>query len=107
MREKQGQDLEATKTELRKLKQKLEEEEEAVVELKAFYQEARSWCDLRVDRNIGYVQYAAPISVDKGRTEYTSDWAVFAAAEETVKPGFEGNVVDMGSFFPPSSQVLH
>ncbi|KAH0579260.1 hypothetical protein H2248_003408 [Termitomyces sp. 'cryptogamus'] len=58
-----------------------------------------SWSNI-----IGHVQYAAPISIDQGKMGYTSDWAIFEAAEEKLKAKFEGNIVDLGSKYTP--QVL-
>jgi len=77
-----------------------EDENKATAELEAFYDEVKKyWSDISFDRNIGHVQYAAAIMVDvEGGTQYTSDWAVFLAAEAKVRDEFEGNVVDLGLF---------
>ncbi|KAG6850417.1 hypothetical protein H0H93_013642 [Arthromyces matolae] len=78
------------------LKSNIEQKEGVIVDLQAFYEEVkRGWSN---DRNIGHVEYAAPITVDvEGGTLFTSDWAVFSAAEEKIKDNFQGNVVDLGS----------
>jgi hypothetical protein len=86
--------------ELRKTRAKLEDENENIAELEALYDEVlKYWSDIKFHRNIGYVQYAAPITVDvEGGTLYTSDWGAFLAAKAKVKDEFEGNVVDLGAF---------
>ncbi|KAF8129235.1 hypothetical protein EV363DRAFT_1169106, partial [Boletus edulis] len=61
----------------------------------------KEWSNIKLHRNIGHVQYAKAIMVDEGGTPYTSDWAVFLAAEAKVKDQFEGNVVDLGSKYLP------
>ena len=78
----------------------LEDENEAIADLEALYEEVTKWwSDASLYRNIGHVQYAAAIKVDvEGGTLYTSDWAAFLAAEVKVKDEFEGNVVDFGAF---------
>jgi len=78
----------------------LDDADKAIANLENLYNEVtKSWTDIRLHRNIGYVKYAAPITVDvEGGTRYTSDWAVFEATESKVKKEFEGNVVDLGSF---------
>ncbi|KAG6329245.1 hypothetical protein ID866_9844 [Astraeus odoratus] len=94
------QDDEARR-ELRRLRPKLEEEKEAVDDLEAFYDEVtKQWSDGKLQRNIGYAEYAPAISVAKD-TQYTLDWGVFVAAEAKVRPQFEGNVVDLGSKYSP------
>ena len=76
VRERQGQDPEVAKA-VRQLQRKLEEEDEAITDLEALHGEVTtSWSNIKLQFNIGHVQYAAPISVDEGRTGYTSDWAV-------------------------------
>ncbi|KAH8977132.1 hypothetical protein EDB92DRAFT_2002107 [Lactarius akahatsu] len=84
-------------------RRRLEDENEAIADLEALYDEVtRYWSDINHHRNIGYVQYAAPITVDvEGGTLYTSDWAAFLAAEVKVKDEFEGNVVDLGPKYSP------
>ncbi|EIM86619.1 uncharacterized protein STEHIDRAFT_97308 [Stereum hirsutum FP-91666 SS1] len=90
-----------TTSESEKIWQKLVEEKEAVTALEALYKEViDSWFNLRLQRNIGYVEYAPAISVADD-TRYTADWGVFVAAEAIVKPHFEGNVVDLGSKYTP------
>ncbi|KAG8743173.1 hypothetical protein FRC10_000315 [Ceratobasidium sp. 414] len=95
------QDAENAK-ELRANRRHLEDENEAIPDLEAFYNEVmKNWSDIDLHRNIGYVQYAAAITVDvEGGTRYTSDWAAFLAAEAKVKAEFEGNVVDLAMFNP-------
>jgi hypothetical protein len=57
------------------------------------------WPDLKLHRDIGYVQHAEAIKVDvKGGTRCTSDWGAFLANEAKVSGQFEGNVVDIGAF---------
>ncbi|KAI6012607.1 hypothetical protein F5J12DRAFT_819130 [Pisolithus orientalis] len=85
--------------EMKANRQKLDDEKKAIAKLEAFYTEVkRDWSDIKLHRNIGHVQYAAPITVDiEGGTKYTSDWGAFLAAEAKVRDQFEGNVVDLGS----------
>ncbi|ETW75809.1 hypothetical protein HETIRDRAFT_430316 [Heterobasidion irregulare TC 32-1] len=60
------------------------------------------WFDIKLHRDIGYVQHAETIKVDvEGGTRYTSGWGAFLAAEAKVGDQFEGNVVDLGSKYPP------
>ena len=81
-------------------RRKLEDENEAISDLEAFYDEVKNyWSDINLHRNIGHVQYAAAITVDvEGGTLYTSHWAAFVAAEAKVRDEFEGNVVNLGAF---------
>jgi len=96
---KERQDAE-NKREIRANRRKLDDENEAIADLEALYNEViKDWSNIKLHRNIGHVQYAAAISVDvEGGTLYTSDWAAFLAAEAKVKDEFEGNVVDLGAF---------
>ncbi|KAG8815018.1 hypothetical protein FRC17_000886 [Serendipita sp. 399] len=103
-KQEQEQDPE-TARENRRLKRNLEQEDEAIADLEALHGEVtKQWSNIKLYRNIGYVQYAPAITVDQGDTCYTSDWAAFVAAEAKVKDQFEGNVVDLGSKYAP--QVL-
>jgi hypothetical protein len=79
---------------------KLEGENEATTNLKAFYNKVKNyWSDINLGCNIGHIQYAAAITVDiEGSTLYTSDWAVFLAIEVKVRDKFEGNVIDLSAF---------
>lgn len=84
---------------MRRIRRKLEEENEAIADLEDLHGEvAKYWSNIKLQRNIGHVEYAPAIKVDEGRTRYTADWAVFLAAEAKVKDAFEGNVVDLGAF---------
>ena len=76
---------------------KLEGEKRAIAALEALYDEfKKDWSDIKLQRNIGYIQYAAKITADnEGGTRYTSDWGAFLAAEAKVKNHFE---VDLGAF---------
>jgi hypothetical protein len=78
----------------------LDGENEAIRQLEALYDEVMEyWFDIKLRRDIGYVQHAEAIKVDvEGGTRYTSDWGAFLAAEAKVKDQFEGNVVDLGAF---------
>ncbi|WVO17507.1 hypothetical protein L204_105200 [Cryptococcus depauperatus] len=84
------------------------EENEAAGNLEALYDEvAKYWSNIKLHRNIGYVQYAPAIKVDEeGGTRYTSDWAAFLVAEAKVKVVFEGNVVDLGSKYSRKLTVM-
>ncbi|KAH9054792.1 hypothetical protein EDB87DRAFT_1767442 [Lactarius vividus] len=95
---KERQDTENVK-EILTNQRELEDENKAITDLETFYSDVtRYWSDINFHRNIGHIQYAAPITVDvEGGTLYTSDWAVFLADEAKVKDGFEGNIVDLGS----------
>ena len=81
---------------------KLDDETDAIADLEALHVVVTTnWSHIKLHRNIGYVQYAAAISVDvEGGTLYTSDWAAFLAAEAKVRDEFEGNVVDLGAYRP-------
>jgi hypothetical protein len=96
---KENKDAEDEKS-IKRNRRKLEEEKEAIVDLEALYEEVkRDWSDIKLDRNIGHVQFAEAIKVDvEGGTHYTSDWAAFLAADAKVKDRFEGNIVDLGAF---------
>ena len=96
---KERQDEENVKK-IRANQRNLEDENEAIADLEAFYGEVtKNWSDINFHRNIGHVQYAAAITVDvEGGALYTSDWAAFLAAEAKVRDEFEGNVVDLGAF---------
>lgn len=85
-------------TSIRTRKRDLEDETEAIAQLEALQAEVTKepWSNIKL-RDIGHIQYAAPITVD-GSTKYTSDWAVFQATEAKVRPHFKGNVVDLGAF---------
>ncbi|KAF8208723.1 hypothetical protein K438DRAFT_1712445 [Mycena galopus ATCC 62051] len=96
---------------IRAKRRDLEDEKEAITDLEALYDEVtKDSADIKLQRNIGLVQYAAPITVDvEGGTLYTSDWAAFLAAEAKVKDKFEGNVVDLGSKCSPEdlAEMFH
>ncbi|KAF8267671.1 hypothetical protein EI94DRAFT_1683645 [Lactarius quietus] len=85
--------------EMEAIQRKLDDDNKAIAKLETFYAEVKKdWSDIQLHRNIGHVQYAAPITVDvEGGTKYTSDWGAFVAAEAKVRDQFEGNVVDLGS----------
>ena len=85
--------------ELRKTRENLLEQQEAIAELEVFYDEVTNqWSDIEL-RNIGHVCYAKAISIDvEGGTLYTEDWGVFEVDEAKVRPEFEGTVVDLGAF---------
>jgi len=96
---KERQDTENARA-IRAKQRQLDNETEAIADLEAFHSEVTNlWSNIKLQRNIGHVQYAAAISVDvEGGTLYTSDWAAFLAAEAKVRDEFEGNVVDLGAF---------
>jgi hypothetical protein len=96
--EAEAQDAENAR-EIRGTRRKLDDENEAIVDLEALHDEVtKCWSNIKLHHNIGHVQYAVAITVDEGGTLYTSDWAAFLAAEAKVKDQFEGNVVDLGAF---------
>lgn len=83
---------------LRKTRQKLDEEKRAIVTLEKFYKTLMGqWRDI-AKRNIGHVLYSPPISVDVEGDRYTEDWGTFELSEEKFKDQFKGNVVDLGTF---------
>ncbi|KAF8803527.1 hypothetical protein BYT27DRAFT_7235021 [Phlegmacium glaucopus] len=88
-----GEDKDATE-EMVACQQKLDNEKKAIAKLETFYGEVKKdWSDIKLHRNIGYVQYTAPITVDvEGGTKYTLDWGAFSIAEAK----FKGNIVDLG-----------
>ena len=77
------------------------DESEAIADLEALHDDVtKLWSNIKLHRNIGRAQYAAAISVDvEGGTLYTLDWAAFLAAGAKVRDEFEGNVVDLGTFW--------
>ena len=94
----EGQDQEDAR-EMRRIRSKLDDENEAIADLEALYDQVmKDWSNIKLHRNIGHVRYAEAITVDEDDTQYTSDWAAFSAAEAKVKDQFEGNVVDLGAF---------
>ncbi|EDR10432.1 uncharacterized protein LACBIDRAFT_317358 [Laccaria bicolor S238N-H82] len=81
----------------------VDKKNESIAELKKLQVEVtKYWSNMRLDRNIGYVEYAPSIKVDQENTKYTSDWGAFLAAKAKVADGFVGNVVDLGAKFTPS-----
>ncbi|KZT09603.1 uncharacterized protein LAESUDRAFT_741859 [Laetiporus sulphureus 93-53] len=88
--------------ELEQTRIKLNEENRAIASLEAFHvQVENEWSNIKLQRNIGFVQHSVAISVDEDDTNFTLDWAAFEAAEGKVKNEFEGNVVDLGSEYAP------
>ena len=78
----------------------LDEKNEAIAELKEFYGDVtKHWSKMKLERNIGHVEYAPAIKVDQKHTNYTSDWGAFLAAKSKVADGFVGNVVDLGVLY--------
>jgi hypothetical protein len=86
LRAKETQD-EENKSAIKAKERKLDEETDAIAKLSALHSVVTAnWPYIKFHRNIGYVQYAAAISVDvEGGTLYTSDWAAFQAAEAKVR----------------------
>jgi hypothetical protein len=63
-----------------------------------FYKELNAkWSDIG-RRNIGHVDWAPKISVDVEGDRYTIDVGTFELDEESFKPNFKRNVVDLGVF---------
>ena len=81
-------------------RRKLDVAKDAIRQLEALYDEvARYWFDIKLHRDIGYVQHAEAVKADvKCGTRHTSDWGAFLTPEANVKDHFEGNVVDIGAF---------
>lgn len=105
LKAKAGQDPEDLK-EIQRTEIKLKDENAAITELTTLHDQVmKDWSNIRLHRNIGHVQYAEAIKVDEGGTGYTSDWAVFMAAQARVSGQFEGNVVDLGSKYSPQELV--
>ncbi|KAI0257534.1 hypothetical protein BJV78DRAFT_1272506 [Lactifluus subvellereus] len=93
---------EASAITLRRLQNKLDEENEAIALLEGLHDEAtKHWSNVKLQRDIGHVAYTRKITVDVGRTRYTEDWGVFVADEAKVRAGFIGNVVDLGAKYSP------
>ncbi|KAH9973768.1 hypothetical protein BGW80DRAFT_1560210 [Lactifluus volemus] len=98
LRAKETQDAEDVE-EIKAMQRRLDDETRAIADLEALHGVVTTnWSHTKLHRNIGYVQYAAAISVDEGDTPYTSDWAAFLTAEAKVRDEFEGNVVDLGAY---------
>ena len=111
LKEQEEQDPEST-NEMEWHRGKLEDENKAIASLECLHGEATQyWSNIKLQRNIGHVEYAPKIEVDEGCTQYTADWGVFLAAEAKVKNAFEGNVVDLGAFrfiflaYPSSDEI--
>ena len=82
-------------------RRKLNDENDAIRQLEALHGDVtRHWFDIKLHRDIGYVQHTEAIKVNftEGGTRYTSDWGAFLATEAKVRDQFEGNVVDIGAF---------
>jgi len=78
----------------------LNAENDAIRQCEALHDDVtKHWFDIKLHRDIGYVQHADAIKVDvQGGTRFTLDWGTFLAAEAKVRDRFEGNVVDIGAF---------
>jgi len=84
--------------ELRKTRERLDEQKQAIADLEKFYDDVKTqWGDIE-HRNIGHVHYSPPISVDVKGERYTEDWGTFDLEEAKFKAQFKGNVVDLGAF---------
>jgi hypothetical protein len=89
------------KEQLRKTRQKLDDEKWAIAILEEFYMTLMAqWSDA-ARRNIGHVHYCPPISVDVKGERYTEDWGTFELNERKFKDYFRGNVVDLGTTISP------
>ena len=85
---------------------KLEEDNRAIVSLQAFHTQVEmEWSNIKLQREIGFVQHSVAIGIDK-KTNFTLDWAALEAAEGKVKREFDGNVVDLGAL-PHISCCIH
>ena len=86
------------KEKLRKARQKLGEEKQAIVELETFYEEVKAqWSDIEL-RSIGHVHYSPSIFVGVEGKRYTEDWDTFEVVEAKFNAHFQRNVVDLGAF---------
>ena len=84
--------------ELRKTRERLDEQKQAIADLEKFYDDVGpQWIDIEF-RNIGHVHYSPPISTDIEGEQYTEDWGTFNLEEAKFKAQFKGNVVDLGAF---------
>lgn len=91
---------------MERIQSQLDVKNENIADLERLHGEVtKYWSNIKLQRNIGYVDYAPAIKVDEGRTNYTTDWGVFLAAEAKVKDAFEGNVVDLGAKYSPPQLV--
>ncbi|KAI9512445.1 hypothetical protein F5148DRAFT_1365369 [Russula earlei] len=89
--------------EMERIRCQLDDEIKDITDLQRLHGEVtKYWSNIKLDRNIGHVEYAPAIKVDQGRTQYTADWAAFLAEEAKIKDAFEGNVVDLGSKYSSS-----
>lgn len=92
------EEAEEDEKQLRKTRQKLDEEKQAIVTLEKFHKDLMAhWSDF-AQRDIGHVHYSPPTSVDVEGERYTEDWGTFELNEEKFKDQFKGNVVDLGAF---------
>jgi len=84
--------------ELAKTRQKLADENKAIVDLEKFYTDVLNddWIDSE-RRNIGTIDYSPPISFGVGDEKFTEDWGAFALHEYKWKAVFKGNVLDLGA----------
>ena len=91
-------DAEEDARELRKTRERLDEQKQAIADLEKFYDDVKTqWIDIWF-RNIGHVHHSPPISIDVEGEQYTEDWGTFDLEEMKFKAQFKGNVVDLGAF---------
>ena len=92
------EDAEEDARELRKTRERLDEQQQAIADLEKFYDDVKTkWIDIW-SRNVGHVHYSPPVSVDVEGEQYTEDWGTFDPEEVKFKAKFKGNVVDFGAF---------
>ena len=71
-------------------RRKLDDGNRAIARLQRLHEEVtRHWSNVKLQRNIGHVEYAPKIEVDKGSTGYTADWGTFVVAAGKVKNAFK------------------
>ena len=95
--QKNGDQSAANAKNIERTQRLLDDKNEAIADLEKLHVEVtKNWSNIKLQRNIGHVEYTPAIKVDQGRTNYTADWVSFLAAKAKVQPGFVGNVVDLG-----------
>ena len=82
-----------------KLKGELAEAEESMRTLNEFHNKITRFWSTDVQRILGHVLHAPPISVGTGDKCYTEDWALVELHSEKIDwKGFKGNIISLGTF---------
>ncbi|KAH8104913.1 hypothetical protein DFH11DRAFT_1692105 [Phellopilus nigrolimitatus] len=84
-----------------KTEQLVAEAEEATEALQTFLEDVnRDWKSIN-KRVLGPVLYCPPINLGVGDERFTEDWGVFQVDRAKLGPGFQGNMMDLGTNMSP------